>query len=57
MSIEMDNPTTALEKADAAWNLVEQMHLAHTVRDEARFKEAHEKAGKLLSELVEMLDE
>ncbi len=57
MSIEMDNPKTALEKVDAAANLVEQMYLAHMIRDEAKFKEAHKKAGYLLRDAIDMLDE
>lgn len=57
MSIEMDNPETVLEKIDAAANLVEQMYLAHMIRDEERFKESHKKAADLLFEAVQMLDE
>ena len=57
MSIEMDNPKTKLEMADAISNLIEQMHMAHMMRDESRFKEAHKKAGKLAFELVQMLEE
>lgn len=57
MLINMDNPTTALEKVDAAANLVEQMHLAHMMKDEKKFKEAHQRAGALLRDAVEMLDE
>ncbi len=56
MSIEMENPKTALEKVDAAANLVEQMYLAHMIRDEAKFKEAHAKAGTFLRDAIDMLD-
>jgi hypothetical protein len=57
MSIEMDNPKTPLEQADAAANLVEQMMLAHSIRDEAHFKKAHKKASDLLFELIQQLEE
>jgi hypothetical protein len=56
MSIEIDNPKTTLEKADAAANLVEQMMLAHMIKDEAKFKEAHRKASSLLFDVVRDLD-
>lgn len=57
MSIEMDNPKTLLEKVDAAANLVEQMYLAHTMKDDKTFSEAHKKAGALLFEATQMIDE
>lgn len=57
MSIEMDNPKSLLEKVDAAASLVQVMYLAHMVRDELKFKEAHKKATKLLAEATEMIDE
>lgn len=57
MSIEMGNPKTLLEKIDAASNLVEQMFLAHMMKDEAKFKEVHKKAGELLFDAVRMADE
>jgi len=57
MSIEMDSPKTLLEKIDAASNLVEQMYLAHMIKDEAKFKEAHQKAGTFLFEAINMADE
>jgi len=57
MSIEMDNPKTLLEKVDAAANLVQQMYLAHMIKDEKKFKEAHQQATTLLSDAVEMIDE
>ena len=57
MSIEMDNPKTLLEKVDAAANLVEQMQLAHMMKDESRFKQAKEKASTLLFDAVQMIKE
>jgi hypothetical protein len=57
MSIEMDNPATALEKIDAAANLVEQMFLAHTIKDESRFKYAHQKAGQLLFDAMRQIED
>jgi len=57
MSIEMENPQTLLEKVDAAANLVQQMYLAHMIKDEAKFKDAHQQATKLLGDAIEMIDE
>jgi hypothetical protein len=57
MSIEMENPKTTLEKADAAANLVEQMWLAHQVKDEKKFIESHHKASKLLFEVTRELED
>ena len=34
----MENPKTLLEKVDAASNLVEQMQIAHAVKDEKTFQ-------------------
>jgi len=56
MSIEMDNPTTPLEIADAIGNLIAQMWLAHKMRDEATFTKAHTRAAELSAALVDMLD-
>ena len=56
MSIEMENPKTALELVDAASNLVAQMMLAHRMRDESRFNEVHEKAADFLHRAVQVLD-
>ncbi len=53
----MNNPKTLLEKVDAAANLVQQMHLAHIMKDEDKFKEAHNQATTLLADAVEMIDE
>lgn len=53
----MDNPETLLEKIDAAANYVEQMFLAHMVRDEAKLKEAHQKASDLLFDASRMAEE
>lgn len=49
----MENPKTMYEKLDAVANLVEQMMLAHRVRDEERFASAHKRAGDLLFEVLE----
>ena len=57
MSIEMENPVTPLEKADALANLVQQMWLAHQVKDDQMFKTVHEKASKIGFDLVEALQE
>jgi len=57
MSIELENPQTTLEKADAAANFVQQMMLAHMVGDAAKFKEVHKKASDLLFDVVQELDE
>jgi len=57
MSIEMENPETLLEKVDALTNLVEQMLLAHRMRDEQKFNEAHDKAAQIGFEVLEALQE
>lgn len=57
MSIEMDNPKTIMEKVDAASNLIEQMCLAHMIRDEITFRKAHKKAGDLLLDVMQKLEE
>lgn len=57
MSIEMENPETLLQKVDALTNLVEQMLLAHRMRDEQRFNDAHDKAAQLGFEVMEALQE
>lgn len=57
MSIEMKNPKTVAEKIDAAANLVEQMNMAHMIRDEAHFKKAHQQAGDLLFKAMRQLEE
>lgn len=53
----MNNPKTLLEKVDAAANLVEQMYLAHMMKDDKMFDKAHKKAGTLLFEATQMIDE
>jgi hypothetical protein len=55
MSIEMKNPKTAVEKIDAAANLVGQMYLAHQIKDEKHFQEVHKKASKLLFDALQQL--
>lgn len=57
MSINMKNPQTKLEKADAAANLIEQMWLAHSIKDETQFKKAHEQASKLMFDLCRMIED
>ena len=57
MSIEMENPTTLLEKVHAAANLVEHMYLAHQIKDESHFLKSKEKASQLLFESVQILNE
>ena len=57
MSIEMDNPKTIEEKLDVIGNLIAQMYLAHTVHDEATFKTAHKRAGDLVWEVIETIEE
>lgn len=57
MSIEMENPKTLMEKIDAAANLVEQMNMAHMIKDEAHFKKCHQKAGQFLFDAMRKLEE
>lgn len=57
MSVEINNPKTVYEKIDAAANLVEQMMLAHTIKDEAHFKKVHKQAGDLLFEAMRQIEE
>ncbi len=57
MSIELENPKTAYEKADALTNLIEQMVIAHKIKDETRFNFAQRKARNIGFELVQMLEE
>jgi len=56
MSIEMENPITPLEKADALGNLVQQMYLAHSMGDDHHFRKVHSKASSLCHDLTNMLD-
>jgi hypothetical protein len=57
MSIEMENPVTILEKVDTLTNLVEQMLMAHRMRDEQRFNDLHERASKIGYELLTAMNE
>lgn len=57
MSIEMDNPQTVIEKIDAASNLIEQMVIAHMVKDEQRFRSAHTRASELLLDALNEMEE
>lgn len=52
----MKNPKTAFEKIDAAANYVEQMMLAHTIKDEAHFRKCHQEAGKLLFDALRQME-
>ena len=56
MSIEMDNPKTPLELADALANLIEQLSLQHQMRDRFNFAKALAKARKFAGKLVDALD-
>lgn len=55
MSIEMENPTTALEMVDAAANLVEQIRLAKAVGDVKHLDECIDRASDLLAQAIELL--
>lgn len=57
MSINMKNPKTPLEKADALANLIAQMFLAHQLKDERHFTIAHNKASDMAFELTNALEE
>lgn len=57
MSIELENPKTVLEKVDAAANLIEQMALAHAIKDQTHFNEAKEKAAKFLFQVTQELSQ
>lgn len=56
MGINVTNPKTPLEKADAAANLLEQMFLAHQCGDAKRLRDAYNKAQRILADLVVDLD-
>jgi hypothetical protein len=53
----MKKPKTVKEKIDAAANLVEQMFLSHSIRDENHFRKCHKEAGELLFQVMRQLDE
>lgn len=57
MSIEMENPKTAKELVDAAWNYVEQIRLAFSINDRVRVEHAVNEASRLLSLVMEKLEE
>ncbi len=57
MTIEMENPETALELVDAAANLVGQMYLAHRMSDSDRFDEVYEKAASFLYRATRQLEQ
>jgi hypothetical protein len=57
MSIETEFPATIMEKVDAAANYVEQMYLAHKLKDEKRFEDCHKEAAELLFDAIKLLDE
>ncbi len=51
MSINTDNPQGMMEKMDAVGNMIEQMFLAHQIKDETKFREAHRKASQWVFEI------
>lgn len=55
MSIEMDNPQSPLELADAIGNLIEQIRLASMIGDKAHLSTAVDRASELCFQLVEAL--
>lgn len=57
MSFEIENQKTVVEMVDAASNVVEQMYMAHMIKDEDHFKRCHQKAGSLLFEALQKLQE
>jgi len=57
MSIEIEDPKTVYEKIDAASNLIEQMQLAHQIKDESQFKYAYKKAGDLLFAAMRQMEQ
>lgn len=57
MSINLNDPKTPLEIADAISNYIEQMHLAHMMNDNATFARVHSKASELAFDLVLKLGE
>lgn len=57
MSIEMDNPQTPLELADAIGNLIDQIRLAVMIRDWVHVDKASDRASALNFELVQKLSE
>jgi len=52
-----DTLETLLQKVDTLTNLVEQMLLAHRMRDEKKFNEAHDNAAKTGFEITKALQE
>jgi hypothetical protein len=56
MSIEMENPRTTQEKADAAHNLVEQIRIALSVGDEEYALRCVDRASLLLHQVVQELE-
>ncbi len=57
MSIKVEEAKTPFERADAISNLIEQMALAHSVKDETQFKRALNEVRGHCFELVQMLEE
>lgn len=57
MSIEMENPKTLMELADALANLTEQLAIAHSIKDEAHFIKTMVKARLFHQILLTKLEE
>ena len=57
MGIKVKDAQSAVEKADAIANLIEQMHMAHRLKDEETFKKAHKRASDYAFQLVRFLEE
>jgi hypothetical protein len=57
MSIEMENPTTLVEKVDAASNHVAQIRLALMTGDKNHALAAVDKAGELLFDALQLIEE
>ena len=45
------------QKVDKASLLIEEMFLMNAIHDEKKFKEAHNKAGKLLFDALRLMEE
>jgi len=50
--MDLNTRVKELKKIDTVANLVEQMYLAHAIKDEPAFKKSHAKASRLLHEIL-----